>query len=49
MQVSLISKGVELHFVNFEFMMELSDLSICLRISFQTEISILKIEFSSRL
>ena len=40
MQVSLISRGVELHVLNFEYMMELSDLSIRLKISFPTKISI---------
>ena len=49
MQVSLISRGVELHFVNSEYIVELSDLSIRLRNSFPTEISIIKTKISCRL
>ena len=49
MHVSLISRGVELHFVIFEYIVELSDLSIRLRISFPTEISIIKTKIFSRL
>ena len=49
MQVSLLSRGVELHFVNLEYMMELSDLCMRLRIAFPTENSILKIKISCRL
>ena len=49
MQVFLISGGVELHFVNFEYIVELSDLSIRLRISFPTENSIINMKISCRL
>ena len=42
MQVSLKSRGVELHFVNFEYIVELSDLSIRPRIPFPTESSLKK-------
>ena len=37
MQVFLISRGAELHFVNFKYMMELSDLPMRLRIAGPTE------------
>ena len=40
MQVSLISRGVELHFATFEYMMKLSDLCMRLRIAFPTENSL---------
>ena len=49
MQVSLMSRGVELHFVNFKYIVELSDLSIRLRIPFPTENSIKKSKISCRL
>ena len=42
MQVSLKSRGVELHFVNFKYIVELCDISIRPRIHFTTESSLKK-------
>ena len=47
--ISLKSRGVELHFVNSRYIVELSDLSIRLRIPFPTERSIKKIKSFCRL
>ena len=49
MQVSLKSRGVELHFVNSGYIVELSDLSLRPRIPFPTENSHEKIKISCRL